>query len=362
MHCCLFIQAMYNKLAIFFLLAGLTSCQLVTYHSGYSRFSVEFFGAFDTVTVITGYAENEERFSSAAQIILERLEELHKLYDIYNSYDNINNLHTVNESAGIKPVAVHEDIINMLLLAKEGYELTGGAFNISLGPVLSIWHDYREKGLRNPDSAVLPPMPLLLAATAFADINDVIIDEEAGTVFLQKQGMSLDVGSIAKGYAARILARTALEAGLNSVIINLGGNITAIGSPVEQGRDWWNIGIQDPDIGSDGYQNIIDTVGLADMSISISGNYQRFYVAGGRVYNHIISPGTLTSAEIYKQVVVLHVDPAMADILSTALFILDVEEGAEMAARHEAEAFWVFLDGSYSATAGYRLRSSNFGD
>jgi thiamine biosynthesis lipoprotein len=304
----------------------------------YRLFEAEFYGTFDTVVVVRGYAKNESVFNRGFDALKERMETLHRLYDIYHGYEGLDNLHTVNLQAGVAPVAVEPEIIDMLLLAKEGYNLTNAAVNIALGPVLALWREYRENGITHPSEAKLPPMDLLEEAFLLADMNDLIIDEENKTVFLRKAGMSLDVGSVAKAYAAGLALDAAKEAGLTSVIINAGGNIIVGGPPLD-GRSHWNIGIQNPGSPAE----IIETVYMNDTTLSCSGGYERFYSVDGTVYHHIIDPATLMPANRYKQVAVLHENAGLADILSTALFIMPYEEGRALAEVYGAEVFYASL-------------------
>lgn len=327
----------------------------------YQRFQTEFSGLFDTAVFIIGYAQSEAEFSRYAEIIYERMEELHRLFDIYNEYDGVNNLYTVNANAGISPVAVDREIIDMLLLAREGYRFSEGTVNVAMGPVLRIWHRYRMEGMAETGIAALPSYDELREAAELMNMEDLIIDEALGTVFLSRAGMSLDVGSVAKGYAAGLAAQAAEEAGLTSALLNVGGHIITIGRPLGGARDRWSIGIQDPELG--GRQgDIIDTVFFNDLTLSVSGGYQRFYVVDGLAYNHIIDPNTLRPANRYKKVSVIHENSAMADMISTALFIMTYEEGARLAEAYGAEALWVDLDGEWKATEGYRNISRTLGN
>ena len=171
-------------------------------------------------------------------------------------------------------------------------------------------------------------------------MEDLIIDEVRGTVFLQKAGMSLDVGSVAKGYAAGLAVQAAKEAGLTSALINTGGHIITVGEPQSGARDLWSLGIQSPELDAE-QGDIIGTVHFNDLILSVSGGYQRFFVVDGVAYNHIIDPETLMPASRYKQVAVIHENSALADMLSTALFIMAQEEGAALAEKYGAEVLWV---------------------
>ena len=339
--------------------AGESGCR---FRGNYGKYQAEFAELFDTITTVVGYAKSEKEFNGYANIIYERMKELDRLYDIYNEYDGINNLYTVNENAGIAPVTVSRDIIDLLVFAKNGYALTNGTVNVALGSVLSIWHNYREAGINDEESAELPPMDMLEQAAKLTDIDDLVIDDVNNTVFLKKTGMSLDVGGVAKGYAAGKAAQAAKEAGLTSALIDAGGQVVSIGKPMDGVRERWGVGIQNPDLSVDGVRNILDTVYLNDNVISCSGNYQRFYVVDGEVYCHIIDPSTLMPARIYKQVAVIYPDSVTADLLSTALFIMPYEEGAALAVQIGAEVLWEFADGTQKATDGYIRISKNLGN
>jgi thiamine biosynthesis lipoprotein len=142
-------------------------------------------------------------------------------------------------------VEVDQTIIDLILFGKEMYTLTDGAVNIAMGSVLSIWHDYREEGTE------VPALTLLQNAAQHTDINDVIVDEDASTVLSFRSGMSLDVGAVAKGYAAELVKNEVEEKGFSSGLISVGGNICVIGEPASSEKNVWNIGIQDPDSTND---------------------------------------------------------------------------------------------------------------
>ena len=319
------------------------------------KFETVFTGLFDTVTTLTAYAESREDFDRYAGIVHTRLKELHELFDIYNAYEGVNNLYTVNENAGVAPVIVGWEIIDMLVLARVGYDLSGGAFNVALGPVLRIWHEYRTEG------TALPPMDALREAAGLTDMDDVIIDRESSTVFLRKPGMSLDVGAVAKAYAADRAVWDVRTAGLPAGILDAGGNIITIGTPPDRGRELWNIGIQNPGPDADDTQTLLDTVRVGQTSVSSSGGYQRFYTVDGAAYHHIIDPETLMPAGRFKQVTVIHPNAATADILSTALFILPYWEGYAMAETFGAEVLWADMNDTRHMTQGYAAASTSQG-
>lgn len=315
------------------------------------QFRKNYIDVFDTVTTIIGYGNSQEEVTEHADILMDELKRYHKLYDIYNSYEGINNLKTINDNAGIAPVKVDKEIIDLLNFSIDLYDKTNGQTNIALGSVLKIWHNYRNAGIDNPTSASLPPMELLEEAANHCDINNIIIDEEASTVYLNDPDMSLDVGSIGKGYAVQKVSEYARELGYNNMVISVGGNISVIGPKADESL--WKFGVQNPDLESE--QASIQSVNLMDTCLVTSGDYQRYYTVDGVDYCHIIDPDTLMPANYCKSVTVITPDSGEADALSTALFCMPFEEGlAYINAFDNAEAMWVLEDGSLQYSSNFQ--------
>ena len=329
----------------------------------YSKHKDSFFDTFNTMIQVVGYTKSEQEFDLYFDKIHTRFQELHKLYDIYNNYDGINNVKTINDNAGIQPVVVEKEILDLILFAKEWHSRTGGKTNIAFGPVLKIWHDYRTEGVDFPQDAKLPPMDELEEAAAYTDLDKVIVDTENSTVFLSDSRMRLDVGSIAKGFATEIIATEIQAAGLTSAVISAGGNIRVIGKPLDDMRERWAIGIQDPNssIVSE-KENILDTVFVNDASVVSSGDYQRYYVVDGKLLHHLIDPETLMPGEHYRAVTVVAENSDIADILSTALFLMPYQESYALAESLEGvEAIWVMPDGSVNVTPAMKEMLKSFG-
>lgn len=312
--------------------------------SSYDKYSVIVLDLFDTRTEIDGYDTTEDQFNSDAAFIIEQLTYYNNLYDIYNSYDGINNMKTINENAGIKAIEVDEEIIEFLEFGKEIYYETNGKVNIAMGSVLSIWHTYRENGNANPESAALPSLEELEEAANHIDIENIIIDDENNTVYLADSEMSLDVGGIAKGYAVQCTVEAAKEQGIDHILLNVGGNISCIGT--KSGDKNYNIGIQNPDTESE--EAYIEAVEISNgQCVVSSGDYQRYYEVDGKRYCHIINPDTLFPADEFKQVSIVTNDSGRADAFSTAVFNMSLEEGqAFIAGLSGVEAMWVLQDGS----------------
>jgi len=339
--------------ACLFLILILASCS----PAAPTRYQAGFLETFDTYIHVVIYAGSQREFGEHFARVRETFEHYHALFDIYNEHEGINNLRTVNNNAGVTPVDVDQAIIDLLILSRQAYYDTGGTLNIAMGSVLSIWHNYRMRGLEDPYRAAIPPYSALREAHGASDISAMIIGEYAGTVFLTEQGMSLDVGATAKSFAAGRAADMLRERGVTSAVIDAGGDVVTIGGSLADGGRPWNVGIRHPLDGS-----IIDSVHVVDMAAATSGDYQRSYVVDGVAFNHIIDPSTLMPATRYASVTIIHKDPMVTEILSTALFILPIDKGLRLAEDFGAAVIWVMHDGSVQFNRLYGEISVNFGD
>ena len=307
------------------------------------KYSAQFLELFNTITEIIAYSDSKEDFSAFAQLIYDNLEEYHKLYDKYNNYDGINNIKTINDNAGIKPVKVDQRIIDLLLFSKNQYQQSEGKVNIAMGSVLEIWHEYREDGINNPETASLPPMEQLEAANMHTDIDKLIIDEASSTVYLSDANMRLDVGAIAKGYATEQVSQIAKNNGYKNFLLSVGGNVRSMGTKGPK-KELWSVGIQNPDKTSE--KKSLYTLSLTNLSLVSSGNYERYYTVNGKVYHHIIDPVTLMPAEYFTSVSIVCEDSGLADALSTTIYNMPLEEGkALIDSLEDVEALWVLPNG-----------------
>ncbi|MBE3519523.1 MAG: FAD:protein FMN transferase [Firmicutes bacterium] len=329
----------------------------------YQKYTDSFFDTFDTLVTVVAYTRNEQEFRSYFEKIHARFQELHRLYDIYNTYPGINNIKTINDNAGVKPVVVPKEIIDLIKFSKDWYNRTGGKTNIAMGSVLRIWHEYRQQGLDDPSNAKIPPMEELLRASRHTDMSKVIVDEEKSTVYLADKEMSLDVGAVAKGFATELVAREMEAAGLKSALISAGGNVRAIGKPLAGHRQRWAVGIQDPAksiLPSE--DNLLDIIYISGGSVATSGGYQRYYIVDGKILHHLIDPATLMPADFYRAVTIFADDAGVADFMSTAAFLLPYEESrALVESLPGVEALWVMPDGEVRVTPGMRAIMQSHG-
>ncbi len=331
----------------------------------YEKYSGEFLDTFDTSVIVMAYARSQEEFDDIYNTVYDTFTELNMQYDIYHDYDGVNNIKSINDNAGIAPVKADHAIIDMLKMSMDWYDKTDGIVNVAMGSVLSIWHDYRDAGQYDPSKAELPPMDQLQDAAKHTDIDDVIIDEQASTVYLNDSRMSLDVGAVAKGYATEVAADKLIEKGYDSVLISAGGNIRAIGTPKDGVRSKWSVGIKDPDsplAGSTDESNLLDVAFVTNLSVVSSGIYERFYTVNGVNYHHLIDPKTLMPADYYKAVTVVTENSGQADLLSTALFLMSPDQSLNYAESLDGvEALWVMPDNNIVMTSGMKAMLRDIG-
>ena len=320
------------------------------------KYSTSFFDVFDTVTTIIGYADSQETFDRVVGEARQQFVRYHQVFDGYNAYDGVHNLYYVNQNAASGPVPAEPELIELLLWIRDLQPSLEGRVNVAMGAVLRLWHDARETGVALPDEAALRE------AAGHVDMSQVILDEQAGTVYFADPELSLDLGAVAKGYTAERVAQWMLDSDMHSFIISAGGNVRCGQKPLD-GRDRWGVSIQDPGpidgLPGTGY---MDVLYLTNLSVVTSGDYQRYYTVDGVRYHHLIDPDTLYPGQHMRAVTIVTQDSGLADALSTAVFLMPYEQGrAFVEALDGVEAYWVLLDGSVQCTDGLRAMLASQG-
>lgn len=250
--------------------------------------------------------------------ILQRLSEIEQLMSVQIDNSEVNR---INALAGISPVAVSESTWTVVTGALRIAEASDGAFDPTIGPLVDAWAIGSDHP-RIPEPAEIAALRLLV------DWKAVRTDSGARTVFLEKTGMKMDLGGIAKGYAADEAVRIATENGVRSGIMDLGGNLYVMGSKTDsRGKSVpWSLGIQRPDATRG---EILGVLQARNCTLVTSGDYERFFEADGVRYHHIIDPRTGYPARSgLVQAGILSPESSMTcDGLSTAVFILGMEKG-----------------------------------
>lgn len=320
----------------------------------YTKYNGSIWDSFDTIISTVSYHETQEEYDAFMDYTHDRYLYLHQLFDIYNDYPGINNAKTINDNAGIAPVKVEKELMDLIEFSIDWYYKTDGKVNVAMGSVLEIWHDVREYAETNP--AVLPDMAELEAANQHTSIESIVLDKENMTVYITDPETSIDLGAVAKGYATEIICAE-LAKTYPSFAISAGGNVRVNGSPMD-GRTRWGIGIQNPNV-DENYQMIGGNIDIAflygNQSLVCSGGYQRFFVYEGERYHHLIDPQTLYPKNTYNGVSILCGDSGVADALSTAVFMLEPQDAIDfMNTIPGAEALVVLEDGSVQMTEGFK--------
>jgi FAD:protein FMN transferase len=363
--------------------SGLAGCQAApsgstTTASELKKYSYEFTGTFDTVIQMIGYARDEATFAVWTKAAEKRFRELDHLFDAYHTFPGLNNLKTINDQAGRSPVQVAPELLELIRLGISWNQTICAKTNIALGPVVLLWQNYRERALADPPQAAIPTEAELAAALAHCDITKIKIDDSAGTVFLEDGQGRLDLGAVAKGYAARLVTGELRGLGATSIVLNAGSSsISLIGQPAD-GRTAWSVGLQNPFVllpDAAGNQPGATTTGgttailplptvsvsgelaailrASDCSVATSGDYQRFFKVGGHTYHHLIDPADGMPARYFRAVTVVAEDSALADFLSTALFLLPYEQSRALAESQPGiNVLWIFPGGRLEMTSG----------
>lgn len=341
---------MAKKLICFILITLLVGCSVNKTENLKKYSDVSLDSGFDTAITLIGYTKDKAEFDRYFEIVKTEFKHYNQLFDKYHNYEGVNNIKTINDNAGKQPVVVDPPIIEMLVNARTWSEKTNNEFDITMGALLEVWHNYREEGLNaneNGEMGKIPSVTELETAMACTGWENVEIDETENTVFLNNPCTSLDVGGIAKGFATEKIAVEIENRGLKNGIVNGGGNVRTIGNKPD--GDTWNVGLENPDGGFDSVS--LDTLTLNNsMSFVTSGDYQRYYLAeDGLLYHHIIDPKTLYPARNFRAVTIVTKDSGLADILSTSLFTLSYEDGLKLINSFNqehpddlVEAVWIF--------------------
>jgi thiamine biosynthesis lipoprotein len=252
----------------------------------------------------------------------------------------------INRQAGIAPVKVRADLLGVLETALRYAELSGGAFDPTVGPLVKLW------GI-GTEAQRVPSDEEIAAALKLVNYRDLIINRDSGTAFLRGKGMEIDLGAIAKGYAADEAVRIAKEGKAKRGIFDLGGNILTLGWREKKKKESlpWRIGVQNP-FGNRG--EYIGRLTVHDTSIVTSGVYERYFENEGTRYHHILSTRDGYPVDNGLLSVTIVTERSMeADALSTAVFAMGFERGkALIDSIPEAEAVFVFADRSVKITGG----------
>ena len=277
----------------------------------------------------------------------EAFEELERLEEQLSVFRPASDISDINARAGSEPVRVDPRLLNLLLLAKRVSADTGGAFDVSSGPLIERWS-------RVADGLPVPTAEEIAELLSKCGMRHLRLDEEAGTVRFEHEGMSLNLGALGKGYAVGEMASLLHDRGIGAALISGGASsIYALGRPPDDGA--WTVGIRHPVNRAER----LTTVRLCDRSLSTSGGHERFVEANGVKYSHVVDPRTGYPAEGLLVAAVIGRDPAEGDALSTALLVLGKDGAREYCDGH-AEVSALLVAGSAEQSQPEIMRIGDF--
>lgn len=292
--------------------------------------------ALGTVCSIQIFTEKPQtEVEPVLQACIHRLEELERHL---SANAESSTLIDINNAAGVSAVGVPADVYPLFERAVFFAEKTDGAFNPVIGSVVKLWNIGFENAQKPEDRDIRE-------ALFRTDYKDLELTGSA--IFLKKENMKLDLGAIAKGFAADELSRIVKQAGITYALIDIGGTISAVGKRPD--GNLWKIGIRDPRVRQG--QPIISTP-VENRSISTSGSYERYFEQDGVRYHHILDPATGYPVRNNLIAVSVFSDSATdADALSTACFVLGYRQAVKLLAELSGtEALFIFDDNSVRAT------------
>lgn len=281
----------------------------------------ETFFAMDTIISI--------RFSASDRAPMEECRSLvEELENLFSRTDHDSEISRLNREGTARITELSEDTVKLIRQSFDISRNTGGAFDCTLGQFTQLW-DFTAQ------TPQIPAPQSLTEAKKHTGYENLQINENQMTLL---SGVQLDLGGIAKGYAADKVKQLLCDQGIQDGLISLGGNVYAMGTNASKP---WKIGISDP-------ENTQDTIGyvlLSECSAVTSGDYQRYFELDGKKYHHILDPDTGIPVENeLSSVTVLDGNSAKADGYSTALFVMGLEKGMQFAEDHELSAVFVTKD------------------
>lgn len=261
------------------------------------------------------YAQDAIASQRAANAAFQRIEELEQTLSDYREDSELNRL---SREALSRPQGVSPEMFYVLEQAQKFSRLSAGGFDITIGPVVRLWREARR-------SHRLPTAEEVAQARARVDYRNLELDAPTRTVMLKRPGMQLDLGGIAKGYAADEAIEVLQSLGIRSALVALGGDIRVIGSP--PGARGWKIEIENPDPRG---RKPLCSVTLKDAAISTSGDTHQFLELGEKRYSHIIQPRAGMGVNAAAGTTVIARDGISADALATALSVMPTDDGLKM--------------------------------
>lgn len=254
----------------------------------------------------------------AYQCIDKGINEIKRIEQLLTTYNASSETNFINSNAGITPVKVSLETLNLIERSLRISHTTQGAFDITYGSV--------DKRLWNFDSTMksLPNKEKAKEAVKLINYKNIIIDRENSTIYLREKGMRIGFGGIGKGYAAEMAKQVMKADGAASGIVNASGDLATWGLQPDGSK--WTIGIAHPDAKG----SIFSYMAISDMAVATSGNYEKFVIIDGKKYSHTINPRTGLPVTGIKSVTIISTNAEIADAMATPVMIMGIQAGLYM--------------------------------
>jgi len=278
------------------------------------------------------FAVLSEDQAAAERAIDAGIAEIRRLEALMTTWRDDSDVSRVNAAAGVAPVTVSPETLEVVEMAQRSSRLSNGAFDISFYAMHGLWKFDEDLDPKVPSPAEIRKRKALI------DWRQIEVDPKARTVFLKKKGMAISLGGIAKGYAVDRAAATLKQQGFPDAIVQAGGDLLCAGS--KDGQPW-KAGIRDP---RGDRTDFFALIALSDHAFSTAGDYERFYFIKGKRYHHIIDPKTGYPATRSRSVTVYAKSALLADAFDDAVFILGWKQGLAMLDQVDGEIGAVVVD------------------
>ena len=264
---------------------------------------------------ISVLAHDAEYANSCIDAAVQEIQRIEKLLTTFADDSDTNR---INAQAGITPVKVEKEIVELIQRSIKISEITQGSFDITYGSIDKTLWNFDKDMKQLPDAATAKK------AVHLINYKNVIVDEEASTVFLKEKGMRIGFGGIGKGYAAEQAKIVLQNLGIKSGIVNAAGDLTAWG--YQPNGKPWTIGIANPD----SIQHPFSSLNITNMAIATSGNYVKYAVIDGKKYSHTIDPKTGLPVSGIKSVTIIAPNAELADAFATPVMVMGIHAGLHL--------------------------------
>ena len=279
-----------------------------TVHADWHRQQAAIMGTAINVEL---WHEDAEQGRSLTQSVLD---EMQRIDNLMSTYKPDSELSFINENAPKGPVTVSTELLSLIIRALDYSVITAGAFDITYASA-GQYYDYRSR-IKPSDGQLQQALPAI-------NYRYVKIDPRTSTIEFMQQGVRIDLGGIAKGYAVDRSMEILRSAGVENAIVSAGGDSRVIGKRRDRP---WNVGIRHPRNGD----SIVSMIPLDNSAISTSGDYERYFEEDGVRYHHILNPGTGKSTHEVQSSSIIGAVATDTDALSTSVFVLGVTEGLQL--------------------------------